>query len=382
MTYVGIMRRIKEGFATSGLPPSQRIEILNLLLELGQWLKVNPFPVHFESRQDLYRHLNNEIAANGPIDYLEFGVYQGDAINFWTDLNRHPDSRFFGFDTFEGLPEDWRFFTSVVPRGTWGMGGKPPEIRDPRVNFIKGIFQESLPIALRCSNQSLPPQQWRNPTRQIEPFVVLAIGWNPKSFAPLGPTPSQAGMKAKAGLILKNNGFIVFKVKQFFLTPGENGGHPWHEPEDKHNQLFSDCNPDNATSTEPVALSTLSRTLSSGELRVLVHPSQLWRDRTPEEVSPDFALAVSLRTATIESAVLAWFVALKTRYLFDSLHESSLPGSCDLDQTKRLSIPDAGPPKPATRLQFSSQSMPPGLALPGLIAFLALFQVALYSRLS
>ncbi len=51
-------------------------------------------------------------------------------------------------------------------------------------------FQESLPIAPRCSDQSLPPQEWRHPTRQIEPFVVLAIGWNPKSFALLGPTPS------------------------------------------------------------------------------------------------------------------------------------------------------------------------------------------------
>jgi len=28
------------------------------------------------------------------------------------------------------------------------MGGKPPEIRDPRVTFIKGIFQESLPVFL------------------------------------------------------------------------------------------------------------------------------------------------------------------------------------------------------------------------------------------
>ena len=79
MAYVEIMKRIKERFAASGLSPSRRIEILNLLLELGQWLKANPFPVHFESRLDLYRYLNNEIAGNGPIDYLEFGVYQGDA---------------------------------------------------------------------------------------------------------------------------------------------------------------------------------------------------------------------------------------------------------------------------------------------------------------
>jgi|GEM_PF-2065374 len=34
-----IMKRIKERFAASGLSPSRRIEILNLLLDLGQWLK-------------------------------------------------------------------------------------------------------------------------------------------------------------------------------------------------------------------------------------------------------------------------------------------------------------------------------------------------------
>jgi hypothetical protein len=145
MAYINAMRWVKERLATSGLSPSSRVEILNLVLELGQWLKANPVPVHFESRFDLYRHLNNEFGGNGPIDYLEFGVYQGSAIRFWTELNGHPDSRFFGFDTFEGLPEDWKFFTQVIPRGTWDAGGKPPDIGDTRVRFIKGIFQESLP---------------------------------------------------------------------------------------------------------------------------------------------------------------------------------------------------------------------------------------------
>jgi hypothetical protein len=139
------MKRLKERFATSGLPPSSRVEILNLFLELGQWLKANPFPVHFDSRHDLYRYIDREIIGGGPVDYLEFGVYRGDAIRFWSGLNRHPDSRFFGFDTFEGLPEEWRFFTEVIPAGTWETGGKPPELGDARVTFIKGVFQDTLP---------------------------------------------------------------------------------------------------------------------------------------------------------------------------------------------------------------------------------------------
>lgn len=144
-----IKKRLKERFATSGLPPSSRVEILNLFLELGQWLKANSFPAHFDSRYDLYRHIDREIIGGGPVDYLEFGVYRGDAIRFWSELNRHPDSRFFGFDTFEGLPEEWQFFTGAIPAGTWETGGKPPELGDARVTFIKGIFQETLPGFLK-----------------------------------------------------------------------------------------------------------------------------------------------------------------------------------------------------------------------------------------
>jgi len=112
--------------------------------------------IRFAEQLGLRSHLTinaftvtDEIASNGPIDYLEFGVYQGYATRSWTALSRHPESRFFGFDTFEGLPEDWEFFNEIVPRGTWQTGGRPPHIHDPRVKFIKGIFQETLPDFLK-----------------------------------------------------------------------------------------------------------------------------------------------------------------------------------------------------------------------------------------
>jgi len=58
-------------------------------------------------------------------------------------------------------------------------------------------------------------------------------------------------MQAKAGLILENNGFINLKVAKFFLIPGENGGHLWHAPEDKHTRPASDCNLNYAASIAP-----------------------------------------------------------------------------------------------------------------------------------
>jgi hypothetical protein len=78
---------------------------------------------------------------DGPIDYLEFGVAQGDTIRWWVENNRHPESRFVGFDSFEGLPEQWEH----IPKGTYSTFGKIPEVPDPRCSFVKGLFRDTLP---------------------------------------------------------------------------------------------------------------------------------------------------------------------------------------------------------------------------------------------
>ena len=76
-----------------------------------------------------------------PIDYIELGVFQGESFRSWLEINKHPGSRFFGFDTFEGLPEKWM----KNPAGTFTVDGNIPEIDDPRANFIRGRFQATLP---------------------------------------------------------------------------------------------------------------------------------------------------------------------------------------------------------------------------------------------
>jgi O-methyltransferase len=96
----------------------------------------------FASRMDMHRYLHDEIIKGTAIDYLEFGVYQGESIKYWTSLNKAPQSRFFGFDSFEGLPEDWR---DGQPRGHFDTGGSIPIIEDCRVQFVKGWFINSVP---------------------------------------------------------------------------------------------------------------------------------------------------------------------------------------------------------------------------------------------
>jgi O-methyltransferase len=74
------------------------------------------------------------------IDYLEFGVAEGDAIKRWVKSNTNSNSRFYGFDIFTGSPEDF----GVMKSYHFDTKGKTPDIEDSRVQFITGLFQNSL----------------------------------------------------------------------------------------------------------------------------------------------------------------------------------------------------------------------------------------------
>jgi O-methyltransferase len=96
----------------------------------------------YQNRELLYSWVQHHIGVTTPIDYLEFGVFKGESIEKWITLNTHQNSRFYGFDSFEGLPEDWY---SGKQKGHFDVGGAIPTINDSRVNFLKGWFNETLP---------------------------------------------------------------------------------------------------------------------------------------------------------------------------------------------------------------------------------------------
>lgn len=140
---MSIWRQIKRGVIRSGLPPARRTAFLGALLELGRWLKTHPPEQHFTQREDLYRHLLDRL-GDAPFDFLEFGVFEGASIRFWSGQAPHADCRFFGFDTFTGLPEDWQTGIERLPEGHFDTGGSVPAMDDTRVQFIKGRFQDTL----------------------------------------------------------------------------------------------------------------------------------------------------------------------------------------------------------------------------------------------
>ncbi|TDH27271.1 hypothetical protein EXU57_06685 [Segetibacter sp. 3557_3] len=93
-------------------------------------------------RIDLHKYLVSEkVGANKEIVFLEFGVFWGETFFIWVGGNKNEHSRFVGFDTFVGLPEDW----GSVKKGSFSAKGKVPNIDDSRVDFRVGLIHETLP---------------------------------------------------------------------------------------------------------------------------------------------------------------------------------------------------------------------------------------------
>jgi len=99
-----------------------------------------------KKRSELWKFCLNKI-ENHSTDYLEFGVYEGGSIKWWSENMKNPECRLFGFDSFEGLPEDWKTGSiggEIQKLGLFDRGGKIPQINDKRVVFVKGLFQDTL----------------------------------------------------------------------------------------------------------------------------------------------------------------------------------------------------------------------------------------------
>lgn len=117
-------------------------------LELGRWFRQQGFQIPpritggcERSRLQLFNHMAAEL-GDRKVLYLEFGVREGDSIRYWATLLTNPNSMLHGFDSFEGLPED---FNIAVPKFAFSTHGVVPTVEDKRVTFFKGWFEDTLP---------------------------------------------------------------------------------------------------------------------------------------------------------------------------------------------------------------------------------------------
>jgi O-methyltransferase len=138
-------------------PYSKILDRLNSNAQLFRFIREHPVKI-VEGRQSFHKHLYSNYCPDGEICYLEFGVAEGESLRWWTEFNDDENSRFFGFDTFEGLPENWDLLFSRIDAGTYSTGGKFPSMADPRVTFVKGLFQDTMDAFL---------EKWKQPKTVI-----------------------------------------------------------------------------------------------------------------------------------------------------------------------------------------------------------------------
>lgn len=111
----------------------------------------------FDHHTKLWNHLFQQDFINGL--FLEFGVYRGTSINYFSklisknDLLRKKFSTIYGFDSFIGLQEDWAGSINMT-KGYFDLKGKLPKVQD-NVELIPGYFSATLPKFLKVHQDAV-----------------------------------------------------------------------------------------------------------------------------------------------------------------------------------------------------------------------------------
>jgi O-methyltransferase len=143
-----LFNKLKKALINSPFKYSERVDSLSHLTLLKDWIENNQPHPYYRYRTELFELVARTIGSDTPISYLEFGVYKGASLSSWIKLNTSDKSEFTGFDSFEGLPEDWMGGGSVTKRGTFSTDNALPVFDDQRVKLVKGWFQDTLPLFL------------------------------------------------------------------------------------------------------------------------------------------------------------------------------------------------------------------------------------------
>lgn len=88
-----------------------------------------------ETRERLFDVVASAVVSEG--DILEFGVFEGKSLLLFAE--RFPTRCLYGFDSFEGLPEDWW----NRPKATFKTA--LPRLAPPNVKLVTGWFEETVP---------------------------------------------------------------------------------------------------------------------------------------------------------------------------------------------------------------------------------------------
>jgi O-methyltransferase len=105
---------------------------------------------NYDKRYRLYQTVVDHFQlSTKKLAYLEFGVASGKSFQWWLAHNTNEESCFWGFDTFEGLPENWGGYQKG------DMAFVQPSETEDRAQFVKGLFQDSLPSFLTQKKETI-----------------------------------------------------------------------------------------------------------------------------------------------------------------------------------------------------------------------------------
>tara|TARA_B100000073_G_scaffold184579_1_gene152628 strand:- start:949 stop:1638 length:690 start_codon:yes stop_codon:yes gene_type:complete len=111
---------------------------------LRSWIDLDPIYVGEKTSANyelsIHKHLiesTDRVTIDG--HWCEFGVKEGRSLHWLID--RYPSQVIHGFDSWQGLPEDWNHGTGKVA----DMSCDPPDVPD-HVQLHKGWFKDTLPV--------------------------------------------------------------------------------------------------------------------------------------------------------------------------------------------------------------------------------------------
>jgi hypothetical protein len=70
---------------------------------------------------------------------MEFGVFRGNSLRVIADRTAQT---VFGFDSFEGLPEDWN---ALQKKGQFSLAAVAPQFEQQNITLVAGWFENTLP---------------------------------------------------------------------------------------------------------------------------------------------------------------------------------------------------------------------------------------------
>jgi hypothetical protein len=119
-----------------------------------------------ENRTQLLDYAVKRVSVKGTC--AEFGVLEGESINYLA--RKLPE--IYGFDSFEGLKEDWK---GIFAKGHFDLKGKMPKVAK-NVHLIKGWFHETVPEFLKQHPEPFAFAHIDSDTFEAAEIVLNLIG--------------------------------------------------------------------------------------------------------------------------------------------------------------------------------------------------------------